>query len=406
MELSKDQKIVYDLIMDNIKNKSSLTTIGGYAGTGKTFLISKIRENLEKENLNIKIAFVCFTGKASLVLKQKLGKINEKNHYIGTIHSLIYKPEFRYSKKIKRMLIYNWIKVPKNDLNFDFIFIDESSMVSEEIFKDLKSYNIPILAFGDHGQLPPISNSFFNLMKDPDYKLEEIHRQSKENPIIKLAELARKYGKIPFGIFSSGVAKLNINDDRTMKLFYNIDFKEDVIVLCGMNKTRVELNNKIRENLGFSLPEPYPGERVICLRNNKSSGIFNGQLGTLLMLTYETKEILEVCIQMDGEEELFSGLIYYPMFGKEKYSDVFSILKEKDGKENKLQKITKNTEYDYVDFFDWGNIITVHKSQGSQWNRVILFEERNYYMDDLMYSKFLYTAITRSENKLLVIGYD
>ena len=398
MELSQDQKQVHDAI---IENKNPLVTIGGYAGTGKTFLISEIRKSLEKLNPKIYIAFVTFTGKAASVLKQKLGHINKYKHYIGTIHSLIYKPEFHYHEKLHKMIVTNWIKVEK--IGYDIIIIDEASMISEELMKDLQSYKKPIIAVGDHGQLPPVADSPYNLMKNPDYKLEKIHRQSEGNPIIRLSEIARKYGSIKFGVYNNGIAKLPRRDNKTMDIFHNINWGEDVIVLCALNKTRVELNNSIRKKLNFDSNVPYPGERLICLNNNRESGIMNGQTGMLMLLSYETPEILEVCIQMDGVDNIYNGLIYYPVFGQEQYSEIFSCLKEK-GKD--FKKITRNTEFKHIDFFDFGYCISVHKSQGSEWKRVVLFEERSYFWDDEYYAKWLYTGLTRAQEKLLLISYD
>jgi exodeoxyribonuclease-5 len=401
LELTNEQQSIHDCVIDNIKTTNPLFTTGGFAGTGKTYLISEVRKTLEKNNPKLRIAFTTYTGKASSVLKKKLENIDKTKHFIGTIHSLIYRPEFHFNKQLNKMVITKWTKI--EDLEYDLIVIDEASMVSEEILKDLQSFEIPIWAVGDHGQLPPVSDSPFCLMKEPDYKLETIHRQAEGNSIIGLSERARKQGSIQFGIYSSGVAKLPRRNKQTIQLFNDINWGDDVVVICGLNRTRVELNNRIRKNLKFNKPEPYVGERIICLRNNHESGIMNGELGTLLMLTYETPEILEICAQLDGVDGLYNGLCYYPIFGVEQYSDVFTDLKER-GKD--FKKILKNTNFRHVDFYDFGYAISCHKAQGSQWKRVVVFEERSYYWDDEYYSKWLYTAITRAEEKLILISYD
>ena len=401
MELSDDQKTIHDCIIDCIKNKRPLTTLGGYAGTGKTFLISQIRNTLEKENPKIQIAFVTFTGKASIVLYQKLGHLDESRHYIGTIHSLIYKPEVHWNNKLNRMVITKWIKTPKID--FDLIIIDEASMISKELLDDLQSYDINILAVGDHGQLPPVSEKTFSLMARPDYRLEKIHRQAEDNPIIKLSGIARNQGSIPFGIFSPSVMKLQRNDPKTWDLFNGINWGEDTIALCALNKSRVGFNEMIRKNLKFKGNDLYPGERIICLKNNKYSNIYNGQLGMLMLQNLEAPDILEVCVQMDGEQEIYNGLIYKKVFGKEQYDDVFNMPKDR---EKRLQSIIRNTNFKSLDFFDWGYCISVHKSQGSEWKRVVLFEERSYHWGPEYYSKWLYTALTRAQEKLMIISYD
>ena len=400
MDLSEDQKEIHDAIIDDIKTKRPLITLGGYAGTGKTTLISKIKETLEKDNPRIKIAFVTFTGKASLVLSQKIGFIDDR-HYCGTIHGLIYVPESHWNSKLNRMVITKWVLVP--EIDYDFIIIDEASMVSKEIFEDLLSFNINILAVGDHGQLPPISSSHFNLMLKPNYKLEKIHRQAENNPIIKLSQMARNRETIPFGIFSPGIVKLPREDKRTWNLFNNIQWGEDTISLCALNSSRVKINDLIRKNMGFKDKELYPGERLLCLKNNRYSKIYNGQLGMLMLMNYEATDILEVCIQMDSQEEIYNGLIDKNIFGKEIYDDVFNVSKDKY---KRIQSIIKNTIFKDIDYFDWGYCMSVHKSQGSQWKRVVLFEERSYYWDERYYAKWLYTGITRASERLMLISYD
>ena len=196
MELSEDQirclNKLREWVVANIK-KNSFITMGGYAGTGKTTLIGKLRKDLKLQYPNIKIAFACFTGKAARVLKNKLTEAEAvcEGDSCGTIHSLIYSPIENDKKEI-----IGWKR--RNEMEADLIIIDEASMVDENIWKDLRSYGKPIIAVGDHGQLPPI-NGNFNLMERPILRLEQIHRQMAENPIIKLSIMARKEGKINKG---------------------------------------------------------------------------------------------------------------------------------------------------------------------------------------------------------------
>ena len=190
IELSSDQQFCFDAIMSWYSNPSALLSMGGYAGCGKTTLIGKMRNTLPRST---RVAFCCFTGKASSVLRSKLQLFEIQrfpDDYCGTIHSLIYEPIL---DDVTNEII-GWVlrvKIP-----YDLIVIDEASMVNEELFKDLCSYNIPILAVGDHGQLPPIDGNL-NLMKSPMLKLEKVHRFAESNPITKVSILAREQGFIP-----------------------------------------------------------------------------------------------------------------------------------------------------------------------------------------------------------------
>jgi exodeoxyribonuclease-5 len=117
-------------------------------------------------------------------------------------------------------------------------------MISEDYYDDLRSYGKPILAVGDHGQLPPIHGKF-NLMESPKLRLEKIHRQAEGSPIIRMSMLARLEGHIPFGNYGPGVFKT-----KGRNLINQIKDPREGVVLCGTNRTRTEINAKMRAILG------------------------------------------------------------------------------------------------------------------------------------------------------------
>ncbi|MDV7400396.1 hypothetical protein RZS08_53770, partial [Arthrospira platensis SPKY1] len=115
--------------------------------------------------------------------------------------------------------------------------------VDKDIWEDLLSYKIPILAVGDHGQLPPIRGDF-NLMAKPDVVLEKIHRQAENNPIIQLSIMARTEGIIPVGSYSDKVRKFAKKDEETPSIIDEL-FEmngDDSLILCGFNYTRSKIN--------------------------------------------------------------------------------------------------------------------------------------------------------------------
>lgn len=402
IELSPEQTVIIEKIID-WRNWSKpweetgkqVLTVGGYAGTGKTTLIAQLRKIIGS---GTRVAFVTFTGKASTTLKSKLEKQESifSDDYVGTIHGLIYIPLFKINPDTGARVVCGWTRV--DSVDYDLIIIDEASMVSYEIFTDLISYKIPILAVGDHGQLPPVSNDRFNLMGNPQLKLETIHRQAEGSDIIRLSKIARERGYIPSGVYSKNVFKLHWDQPKCKELFKGINHDENVIVLCGMNKTRVGINNTIRKKMQFSRHEPYPTERLVCLKNNRDTKIMNGQLGTLLWLTYAGKDIYDLTIQMDGFPELYSGYTVKDCFNKESYDDIFEITSKKKNKD-----FMKKRKVDCIDAFDFGYAISVHRSQGSEWDKVVVFEERSNYWDNDFYKKWLYTAVTRAKEKLFII---
>jgi exodeoxyribonuclease-5 len=402
IELSSEQKIILEKIID-WRNCSKPTegvgkkvlTVGGFAGTGKTTLIAELRKIL---GINIRVAFVTFTGKASATLKSKLEMQDAifSYDYIGTIHGLIYKPLIKIHPITGSKVVCGWTRI--DFVSYDLIIIDESSMVSSEIFNDLLYYNIPILAVGDHGQLPPVGDGSFNLMRNPELKLVSIHRQAEDSDIIRVSKIARERGFIPSGVYSKNVFKMHWDQPKCKDLFMGIKHDENVIVLCGMNRTRLGINKLIREKLQLTRPEPYPTERLVCLKNNRETKIMNGQLGTLIWLTYAEKDIYDITVQMDGFPDLYSGYTIKECFNKESYNDIFELTCMRKNKD-----FMKKNKISCIDAFDFGYAISVHRSQGSEWDKVVIFEERSNYWDNDFYKKWLYTAVTRAKEKLFII---
>ena len=164
MKLSKEQNIVMNGIIDwQSKGNDQWLTVSGNAGTGKTFMLSHLPNFLPSTT---RVTYISYTGKATSVLYKKLKEANIYNVTVSTIHKLLYSPLIERDKDGCEY-IDGWIK--NETIPFDLIVIDEASMVGEEIFKDLLGFDIPILAVGDDGQLPPVSNDGFSLMNNPDY---------------------------------------------------------------------------------------------------------------------------------------------------------------------------------------------------------------------------------------------
>lgn len=386
--LTQNQKDVLDKLLGWYKNKSKnqFITLGGFAGTGKTTLISIFREKLYKLNPKLKVAFCAYTGKAARVLKTKLienDSIYAKDN-VSTIHSLIYSPITNNNHEI-----IGWEQKQIDEVRYDLIIIDEASMVDLNIWKDLLSYAIPIIAVGDHGQLPPI-NSGFSLMQRPLLRLEQIHRQAEGNPIIEISILARTRGFIPHKEYSSITKKINRSSDDAQTLIGELleSYDDDTLLLCGYNNTRIKLNRHIREVKNFHSPSPLAGDKVICLRNNHKKNIYNGMTGKLSSIEDGGDDWYYAKIDLEDEETKFEGLIYAPQFNNPE----------------SLNFTTNRKAVMQGDLFDFGYAMTVHKAQGSQAKKVILFEEKFRQMDDEMWRRWLYTAVTRAEKELYIVG--
>ncbi|HVQ44856.1 MAG TPA: AAA family ATPase [Candidatus Saccharimonadia bacterium] len=388
--LSQDQAAALRQIGAWYRGKTApFLTLGGYAGTGKTTLISYLRQALTEHDVDATVGFCAYTGKATRVLQDKLreSRTMRRGDSVSTIHSLIYSTEEGPGGAVK------WVR--KEALDRSLIVVDEASMVDESIWQDLLSFGIPILAVGDHGQLPPVGSAF-NLMEKPTLRLERIFRQEADSPIIEVATIARETGLLAVREYGAGVRKLDRAQPETGTIVQELlsNWRPDLLVLCGYNATRVKLNQAMREMRDMVAPEPQSGDRVVCLRNNRTKHLFNGMLGRIVRVVpamgEEGAAWYEAEIELEGEDYVYTGYI----------------LREQFGAATTLKDVPVGPDGERGDLWDFGYALTVHKAQGSQAPAVLVFEERFARSSDEEWRRWLYTAVTRAELELTVVGPD
>lgn len=343
IELTKEQKYVIDMLVKGVKAKKPVQTLGGFAGTGKTTIVRTLRNKLNRFK-------VCaYTGKAVDVLKRK-------GVDASTIHSLIYEIQINSHGDSEFVL--------REALDCDGIIVDEASMVSLEIFRDLESFDIPLICVGDHGQLPPVSGGGFNLMENPEYKLEEVHRNA--------GDIAHFANHIRMGLDPQDFRK----SDQIQFLY---DMNSNILtevdqVICAYNATRVKLNKQIREKLGMKNIITI-GEKVMCLRNSKRFGIFNGMQGRVKNFSFEKGKLL---IDFDANG-------FFPRLEV----DVTSFNSEKPNFDH---------DPDSAHPFEYAYAITCHKAQGDEWDRVCVVEQK---CDKWDHIRWAYTAASRAKQKVV-----
>ena len=176
-EFSPHQDAALKAVADWLKakpgsgNTPPLFRLFGYAGTGKTTLATHLAEDVDG-----KVLFAAFTGKAALVMRSK------GCDGASTIHSLIYRAR-ESGEEVPSFDLWDDAPASKAKL----IVIDECSMVDAELGRDLMSFGVPLLVLGDPAQLPPIQGGGFFTDAEPDVMLTEVHRQAASNPIIRLS---------------------------------------------------------------------------------------------------------------------------------------------------------------------------------------------------------------------------
>jgi len=333
----------------------------GYAGTGKTTLARHIAEGVDG-----KVLFAAFTGKAAHVMRGK-GCAGA-----ATIHSLIYRTRESGEETPSFEL---WEDAPASKAQL--IVVDECSMVDAELGRDLMSFGVPLLVLGDPAQLPPIQGGGFFTEAEPDAMLTEVHRQACDDPIVRLSMEVRAGNRLVPGRY--GETQVLRRDGLDPQRVLEADQ-----VLVGRNATRRAYNTRMRERRGFADPLPAAGDKLVCLRNNRRKGLFNGGLWLVKERAVSKSKIVTLRLRPDDEAgarpvkvsvrpECFAGAIEDVAWPQRKRYDEF----------------------------DFGYVLTVHKAQGSQWDDVVLFDESFAFPDGR--ERWLYTGITRAAKRLTVV---
>lgn len=351
----------------------------GFAGVGKSSVLELIIQILRDKHKLKKVRTAAFTGKAALVMRKK-GVGNAQ-----TIHSLIYK-----AKVDKRTGHVTWKLSSDSDAaDADLIVLDECSMVDEQMANDLRSFGKKILIMGDPGQLPPVKGAGAFTMRTPDIFLTEIHRQAADSPILELATMAREGRDLPIG-YNRGNVSVQILTKESQEMIY----RPETQAICGLNRVRWIYTQRIRKRLGYEGEIPMVGERVICCKNNKDEGFFNGSLGTL------EKFKIAPPTELEGERYVMDVHIEdEPHPNQDLTVDPFLFRNHFTGGTNKKAEWYKGRPR--YEEFDWGYVLTCHKSQGSSWPDVTVVNDSHAFREER--DKWLYTAITRAEEKLTIL---
>lgn len=298
--------------------------------------------------------------------------------------------------------------VPRTFLEkpYKVIVVDEISMLPKSMWDLLLSHNIYILAAGDPGQLSPVDkNSDNHVLDNPHIFLNEIMRQAQDSEIIRLSMWIRD-GK-PLSNFPC--------QDEQVKLFSKTEVVSGMYdwadqILCATNSKRNEINSFIRKQKGYGI-EPEAGDKIISLRNHwdyfSSTGswaLTNGSIGTIGYF-YTEEYNLPRYISSNPVKYMFTDI---ELEDGDKFNmtpiDYLSLTTGIPALDNRQSYLlSKNNNYPMPPFdFAYAYAITVHKAQGSEWDKVLVCEE-SFPFDSEEHIKWLYTAITRAKEKLVII---
>jgi exodeoxyribonuclease-5 len=367
----------------------------GYAGTGKTTMAREIPEALGLG----KVVYGTFTGKAAHVLRSKGAEP------VSTIHSAIYLPttsaearralddartaleqsherrdgiedyisrgELEATDGVKDELTelhaliarleaqipeleaaarrLSWELNPMAEwASAELIILDEVSMVNGRLAQDVESFGVPVLVLGDPAQLPPVEGGGYYTNATPDHLLTEIHRSALENPITAMATRIRESTGPGLGLTKAD--RVGVSVRHAM---------EHDQVLVWSNKRRWSLIKAMRQLKGFPEGVPVPGDRIMCLTNNKDMAVFNGQQFEVVGVTDGLGGPSLDVVSDEGVKRTLNA-----------FSDGFLGMD--------MQTTAKNSgagQRGNRMLATFAQAITVHKAQGSEWDSVYVFDE-------------------------------
>lgn len=433
-------------------------SLAGLAGTGKTLLAARLAGEL-----GIAIAYGTPTNKAAGVLRRKLD--TPAGRKVRTYYSMMYFPvatskctvsgrtvmevscgcavkrggddECECSRRFKPCGMCHGKCRVDSDIQFvlrdtvggyrDLVLLDESSMVSEARVQEIRSLGVPVLLVGDHGQLSPVKEQMNRWMMNPDFTLTVNHRQADANGIVDAALRMRASGQLSHGSYGDG-STISVSAKENPDVLDVMDpgrmgAGPDSVIIVPVNAMRAKINNRIHSVMCESQDDvereesrrmagltglPYTGERVISLQNHyggtpvvlptpggewnavSEEFVWNGMTGTIRDVNprgESAENTVILVIELDDMPTAHGGNAH--------------ILVKADVRQfGAPYKMRPDQHAKGAQLWDYGYALTAHKAQGSEYARVVVLDA-----NPSERKRWMYTAMTRAKEKLVVIDW-
>jgi len=422
------------------EDKEGLFLLKGYAGTGKTTLVGALVSQLWQAKL--KYVLLAPTGRAAKVISNYAGK------QAFTIHRHIY-----YPKKTNNGGISFTLK--KNKYTHTLFIVDEASMVPDiasdsnlfengSLLNDLLQY-----VYSDTAQLPPVKSELSPALDEnilslqfnkniSTIELNEVVRQNNDSGVLTNATELREllsdtfFDEFKFNIeHSKDVVRLREGNEIIEHLqdSYSNFGHEGTVIIVRSNKRANLYNKQIRERILFNESELSAGDFLMVVKNNyywleptsEAGFIANGDIVEILeifdikeiytfrfaevklrMIDYPNMSPIETVLILDTLTSETASMTYEE--GNRLYQEVMLDYADERSKYKRFMKVKSNKYFNALQV-KFSYAITCHKSQGGQWPHV--YVEQPYLPEGISkdYLRWLYTAITRTQEKLHLIGF-
>lgn len=395
--------------------------IKGSAGVGKTYLVNEFIKQLPRECTNGYKVLSAPTHKALAVL---MSKIDIKSVSFNTIHSILkYKLQISKDGEKEFAPYYNEKFPPLK--NVALLVIDEASMIGENMLRHIKEHaekqGTYVVWIGDEKQINPVKEEFSPVFINdiPSVELTEIIRQGEGNPII---DLSRNVYKLDFQVNELNNQEEGVvysqNRAKVVSELAKINGTDDLKYIAWTNKNVDAVNKAVRNFIYINPGKIELGESIIFNSPYKSVYFTNQEI------KIETLEIQNVCIRTlfvkkdPINDKPSVKEVNLKVYVANKETQAIVIIHEESEQEYKsvVKQLKTNATHkliDWTDFYEfidkfadfkYNHALTVHKSQGSTFQTVIMdyrdiMKNTNYVERD----RLIYTAITRASKKLIVL---
>ncbi len=454
-DLTNDQEELLPALAAFLLNKNidSIFVINGYAGTGKTSIISALVKIIGK--FYLKSVLLAPTGRSAKVMGNYSGK------QAFTIHKKIYRIITTSEGNVRLALNHNMHK------NTVFI-VDEASMINDNasntensifsnqnLLTDLVEYvhnnqNCKLVLLGDIAQLPPVKAELSPALNkqylhsrfryDIDYhELKDVVRQAKNSGILYNATILRnllgnKETEIPQFELDGFDDIMNI-DGTQLEEELNTAFsgyeKEGTLIICRSNKRANVFNQEIRKRILFQEGEIQAGDYMMVVKNNyfwledtsQPGFIANGDIieilkisgykelyglrfaeVTIRLVDYPDENDMDVIIMLDTIMSEKPALTYEE--NRNFFEEVLQDFQDIGSRKKQIENVKNNPYFNALQV-KFAYALTCHKSQGGQWESV--FIDQGFLSKEMInreYIRWLYTAFTRATKKLYLVNFN
>jgi len=445
-EPTQKQDIFFQQVSEFVDSSSryDIFILKGYAGTGKTTIISTVVNHLR--NVAMNSVLLAPTGRAAKVISNYSGK------QAFTIHKKIYYPNVRSGN-------VNFTLQPNKHKNTIFI-ADEASMISDastegiSLLDDLISFvysgeNCKLILIGDTAQLPPVHLTLSPALNEDTLslqyqkevrhiELDEVMRQEENSGILYNATQIRELLKedyitdFQFDLFGfADIVRLTDGNDIQDAIFdsYNRNGVEETSFIVRSNKRANQYNQQIRTRILDKESELSAGDLLMVVKNNyfwikptdEAGFIANGDIIEVLeifkiielytfkfakvkvrMIDYPNQKPFETILLLDTISSETPSLTYEEQ--NRLYQEVMADYEDERAQYKKYKKVKENEYFNALQV-KFSYAVTCHKAQGGQWNTVFIEQPYLPNGQDRDYLRWLYTAITRAQEKVYLIGF-